>query len=392
MKLITASNLFPRPDRPTCGLFNLQLFQAFQRHAEVRNLCIIPDWRVWEWQRIQRWECPQRVDFSSSYHPVFYLPWVGRSLAPWFYRRGLESITSEISTADAVYTAWLFPDGVAMTELAARAGVPSWIMVQGSDTRHLASNTRRRSIQRACDQAAGVVCVAATLADQLIKGAGVAAEKLHVVPNGVDGGRFLYRDRDAARGDLHNRVDPDVHAHLASDPLLLFVGNLVEVKGLDVLIEACAVMREKRHADWSLAVVGDGVDRQALQRQCGQHGIADRVVFVGARPHDEIPLWMAAADCLVLPSRSEGMPNVLLEAMSTGCPVVATDVGACREVTAGYPAARVVPARSPRELARAISDLREIRFDRRELARRQAGRFSWDTQARTILDLIRAAS
>lgn len=391
MKLITASNLFPRPDQPTCGMFNLQLFQSLGRLSEVRNLCIVPSWRVWQWQNIRRWECPQAAEFETRYHPVFYLPWVGRSQAVQFYRRGLRSYADEISRADAAYTAWLFPDGVAMTELAASAGVPSWIMVQGSDTYHLNNTVRRRVILDACAQAAGIVCVAAALADRL-ESAGVATDKLHVIPNGVDGERFRYRERRAAQIELEDRLDPHIRARVSADKVIVFVGNLVEVKGVDILIDACAAMREEPLEAWSLIVIGDGTDRRSLQQQCDRCGLTDRVAFAGSRPHEEIPVWMAAADCLVLPSRSEGMPNVLLEAMSVGCPVVATDVGACREVTAEYAASRIVPSEDPRRLGHAISEITALQYDRRDLALRQAGRFSWDKQASTILDLIQSES
>src|SRR3546814_5870610 len=85
-------------------------------------------------------------------------------------------------------------------------------------------------------------------------------------------------------------------------------------------------------ADCRLAFVGDGPARSALARRRDEHGLGERVILAGARPHAELPTWMQAADLLCLPSHSEGVPNVVLEAMSCGLPVVATRVGGIPEV------------------------------------------------------------
>ena len=98
---------------------------------------------------------------------------------------------------------------------------------------------------------------------------------------------------------------------------------------------------------------------------------------------------MNAADCLCLSSRSEGMPNVVLEALASGTPVVATDVGACRDLLGAEPAARLVPPESPAALAQGLEALLAAPVDRPAMARRNASRFSWDRQARTILSLMR---
>src|SRR3546814_12112350 len=85
-------------------------------------------------------------------------------------------------------------------------------------------------------------------------------------------------------------------------------------------------------ADCRLAFVGDGPARSALARRRDEHGLGERVILAGARPHAELATWMQAADLLCLPSHSEGVPNVVLEAMSCGLPVVATPVGGIPEL------------------------------------------------------------
>ena len=104
---------------------------------------------------------------------------------------------------------------------------------------------------------------------------------------------------------------------------VLFVGNLVGVKGVDRLLRAWAGLG----VEAKLVLIGDGPLRGSLEHLAADLGIADSVEFLGRIPHAEIADWMRRSHCLCLCSLSEGMPNVVVEALSCGCPVVATDVG-----------------------------------------------------------------
>ena len=122
-------------------------------------------------------------------------------------------------------------------------------------------------------------------------------------------------------------------------------------------------------------------------------GLGGQVSFLGALPHAEVALWMNVADVLCLTSRSEGMPNVVLEALVSGLPVVATDVGGCGELLEGETAAKVCPVGDAAEVARGIGAVLAAGVDRPALARRHAARFSWHRQAEVMWDLLnRSAS
>jgi glycosyltransferase involved in cell wall biosynthesis len=144
---------------------------------------------------------------------------------------------------------------------------------------------------------------------------------VRVVPNGVDGGRFDRADRDRARQTLNLPADRRV---------LLAVGNLVEGKGhhhvLDVLPELVA-----RYPDLLHVIVGGSMGAEGYRRQLdgliSRHGLQDHVRIVGSRPHDEIPLWLGAADVFCLATRVEGWCNAIMEALACGVPVVTTAVG-----------------------------------------------------------------
>ena len=413
--ILTVTNLYPRPDQPQRGLFNAQLFRAME--AEVRgrrtedggrktedgghpppttyhpppttllNVCLVPEWRVWRWTAIRRWEQPApETGVETDYWPVFYVPGAGRDWSGWTYFRSLRPLKANLRDCRGVLAAWLYPDGVAAARLAAELGLPCWIMVQGSDVFHLQVPRRRRAILRAARDVAGFVCVCRPLADALLR-EGIASAKVQVVPNGVDETRFRFRSKREAWQELAPEGDPPTVR------TALFVGNLVPVKGPDVLIEAwhglIAGIRGPA-AGLRLIVIGEGPMRAELERRVRRLDLESSVEFLGRRSHHEVAMWMNMADTLCLTSRSEGMPNVVVEALASGLPVVAADVGACRDLLADEPAARVCVAGDVRGFAAALREMLAASFDRPAMALRHAGRFTWGKQARTILESMGA--
>jgi glycosyltransferase involved in cell wall biosynthesis len=155
------------------------------------------------------------------------------------------------------------------------------------------------------------------------------------------------------------------------EPLLLAVGRLEPVKGLDLLIGACALLAAAGRP-LRLVIIGEGSQRDALAQQARATGIADRVTFAGQLAPSEIRAHLRAADLFVLPSRSEGMPLALLEAMATGVACVAADVGGVPKTAAG--AARLIPPEDPQALAAAIADLLDQPQERRELGKKARAR------------------
>ena len=138
-----------------------------------------------------------------------------------------------------------------------------------------------------------------------------------VIPNGVDLQAFQGIERESARTQL------GIGEH---DRVIIFVGRLNRIKGVEHLIAAFSpISRAAPNA--RLLLVGDGPERQKLQQQANDLDLSRYVTFVGAVSRDYIPVYLLSSDIFVLPSLSEGLPNVLLEAMAAALPVVATNVG-----------------------------------------------------------------
>lgn len=187
------------------------------------------------------------------------------------------------------------------------------------------------------------VCVSTGVRDFSRVVGRLPAEKLLVVPNAVDVERY------ASVGPADRKLldtAPDTK-------LIACIGRLDRQKGIDWLLE---VMRdvERRDSKWELLLVGDGPEQESLQRQARQLGLA-RVHFLSFRR--DVPEILATCDLVVLPSRWEGMPNVVLEAMAAGRAVVATDVEGVGELLASDGLEQVVSPHDPRRFAEQIMRL-----------------------------------
>lgn len=193
-----------------------------------------------------------------------------------------------------------------------------------------------RRLLPALRTASRCIVLSRDLHDEVVA-AGFPAERVRYRPNGVDTKKFHATGR--------------IPAGLRSGPFrLLFVGRLDEQKGLSVLFEALA--RLGNASDWKLAVYGAGPEEKNLRRLCGERGLDERIEFAGVSA--DMPSVYRNADLLVLPSLHEGMPNVVLEAMSSGLPVLATDIGGTRELLSGWASSWLVPARNIDRLSEAL--------------------------------------
>jgi glycosyltransferase involved in cell wall biosynthesis len=275
---------------------------------------------------------------------------------------------------DAVLSYWAHPDGEVALRAAKLAGVPSAVIVGGSDVLILPEERRRRrAIIQVLNESDAVITVGEDLRQKTIK-LGVSPDRIHVVLQGIDSRHFHPGDRAEARRKL------GLPEH---DNILLWVGRMVPVKGLEILLEACKHLR-KRSLDVLLCLVGDGPQRAMLEAEVARLGLSDRIRFVGAVSHEQLPAWYQSANLTVLSSHSEGVPNVLRESLACGIPYVATRVGGVAELS-NDPANRLVPPGDAIALATAIEQAID---DRRPLCAAQSNFDDWGTSASTLLSVL----
>ncbi len=194
-----------------------------------------------------------------------------------------------------------------------------------------------------------------------------------MIPNGVDTDRFHPAADKSGQGPVR----------------LLFVGRVVRQKGLDVLLAALA--RLPQEADWTLTVVGDGPLRPVLAAEAARLGVARRIEFAGWTSREAMPGLYREADAFVFPSRDEGMPNALLEAMASGLPAVATAISGNQELILHGETGFLVPPEDAQALAEVLSRLLADPALRRNLGaagrRKAETEYSWRSVAQRYLEL-----
>ena len=222
-------------------------------------------------------------------------------------------------------------------------------------------------------------------ADELMDHYGADPERLCVNPPGVDRALFFPGDRAAARRRLG----------LGSEPVVLFVGRIQPLKGVDVAVDAFDEIRRVL-PDARLLMVGGPSGSQGsaelnrIRRRIDEYGIGDSVSMRPAQPHDQIPKFYQAADVLVVPSRSESFGLVAAEAQATGLPVVAADVGGLRHVVLNGESGILVEGWDPTDYAKAILGILQSpsTLERLSLgAVDSARRFSWQLTGDRLLEL-----
>ena len=352
MRVLVLTNLYPTPLHPHRAPFNRhQLRLLSQRHA-VQVIAPIAWTDEYSGRRlgVVSGQRSRQQDGLTVEHPRYWFPpKIARSWYGWCYWQSVKKTvrrTAQTFQPTILFAPWAYPDGWAAVKLGRELGLPVVIQVHGSDIKLLGDfPARRKQTAAAVCAADGVVAVSEDLAGCLVE-LGVPRGKIQVVIDGVDTTIFQPGSRTTARQIVNVQ---------SNQTLVVFVGNLVPVKGLDILLAALAQLTKVR-TSVLLAIIGAGPLRGTLEKQAAELGLAEQVRFVGSIPQTELPQWYRAADVFVLPSRSEGVPNVLLEASACDTPWIASNVGGIHEI-AGRGRSRLVPPNDPTALATAIAEV-----------------------------------
>lgn len=387
MRILFYSSTFPHGTARVAGTFNLELCRALAIEHDVRIVAprSFVDSSRSRGSRVERDAANHWVTESTgltvTYPTYFYTPGFARHrYGDWQWLsvgRHLRAVVKEFQP-EAVVSYWAHPDGEVGLRIAQAAKIPSVVIVGGSDVLLLPRDQRRRpKIERVLRESSAVMTVCDGLRQSVVD-LGADAKQVVTIYQGVDDELFHPGSQADARQALS----------LPSDRrLLLWVGRMVDVKGLDTLIESFD-LAQQRVPKLQLLLVGDGPERDSVLRDVNRRGLNDYVRFVGSKSHSELPNWYRAADLVVLSSWSEGLPNVLREAVSCGRPFVSTDVGSVRELAdpkGGSPFAELVPVGDVVAMEHAIErTLRPEYFAAAQLFPRR----SWRDTAHELVGLL----
>ena len=219
-------------------------------------------------------------------------------------------------------------------------GKPVMTTLRGSDVNLIEKSALLRWLVHFCFRFSNIiVTVSPSLQKKLAKQFPQYSEKVRVICNGIDQAFFdAGNDRYAAEADKDGKKKS--LAGQAASPAhvrFLYVGNLTAGKGVDVILKAAALLSHEMPPEmsakkWSLNIIGDGPERETLEGYCREQHLEAKVSFHGSAPPGYIPLLMAGADVFVFASFAEGRPNVVLEAMAIGLPIIAGAISAVSDL------------------------------------------------------------
>ena len=382
-RLLTFSSLYPNSVMPNHGSFVHERLKQTVSEGEVRASVLAPvPW--WPSSRIlaNSYGKFARVPRYGSIDgiPVIYprylvIPKIGMTLAARLMaqstRQPFDQLARELRP-DLVDAHYLYPDAVAATTLAIRSDLPVIATARGSDVNLLMGYRRIRSqVMQAISRMRCVITVSNALKLRLMS-FGVPENKVVVIRNGVDTETF----RPVVASDIDSRIK---HASL----VCLSVGNLYEFKGHQYLIHAAA-----RLPELTSVIVGSGPYEPDLRKLANELHVTDRVIFTGELNKQALIEYYSAANIVVLASEREGLPNVVLESLACGTPVIATAVGGIPEVIKSRDQGLLLKNLSVEELVTSIKLLNK-KSPTRETVRKSACEYNWAQTTRKLKQLYR---
>jgi len=390
MRVLVLSSTFPNAQQPTRGVFVRERIRRLANRCELVVVAPIPWFPMNRWIRRDRANVPavEQQSGLTVYHPRFFsLPRYGKFLDGLLYAASLIPHLVRLRRRfafEVIDAHFAFPDGVAAVLLGRVLRCPVVVTLRGSIVRLSGYRLHRPQLRWALTRAERVLAVADYLG-QVAVAIGVPGHRIRVIPNGVDLASFAPAERAEARRTCGLPEERTI---------LLTVAALYSWKGQHMVVEALPGLRE-RYPNILYVMVGASRAEEpsyvaSLKRRVAELGLEHHVHFAGPRPHAELARWYNAANLFVLPTRSEGCPNVLLESLACGVPVVATSVGGVPEIIRQGREGLLSPYGDLSALRDALLEGLERRWDGQALVGR-AREFDWTDAAEQALEELHQA-
>ena len=384
LRVLSISTIYPNDHTPNFGVFVERQMQAVMRRGDVDLTLINPIGlppfplslhpRYAPLRGVARQE--QRGGVAVLRPRFTLLPMIGARFNAGAIVRAVLPLARRMHAEqpfDLVDAQFFHPDGAAAVRIGAALGLPVSIKARGADIHHWGKHPATAAqVLDAGLKAKGLLAVAGGIADDMAE-LGMPRGKITIHRTGLDRSIFKPHDKAEARARLGLPADK---------PLLACVGALIPRKGQVYAIEALALMPEGE-----LLLAGTGEDEMMLRARAAELGVAERVRFLGAVPHGELPWLLSAADVFVLPTASEGLANAWVEALACGTPIVTTPIPGAVELLTD-PAWGRLAARDKLAIAIAVDEILSEPPPRAEVLR-GAAPFSWEANAAGLVEYWR---
>jgi len=392
-RLLVLASTFPRWSGDPEPVFILELSRRLSESFEVTVLC--PHAKGANPREMVGWVRVVRYRYAPAFLETLVNDggiMTNLKRSPWKYLLVPSFILSQFwhvwrmarrGEFDLVHAHWLIPQGLVAALQPRKRRAPFVVTSHGVDLHSLRGRLFLWLKRMVVRNATSMTVVSSAMVD-LAKEVGAVKDQLTVIPMGVD---------------VSERFSPDPSVE-QSDHEILFVGRLVEKKGVAHLVRAMPAILRVR-PDARLTIAGFGPDKEALERLVADLGLESSVEFLGALPQAELPALYRRAAVFVAPfikatsGDQEGLPVALMEATACGCPVLAGDVEGLHDLLGEHAAEVVFDSRDEEGLATRVvellNNLPAARARALKLGEVVRKRFDWDEVARDYADVLMAA-
>jgi teichuronic acid biosynthesis glycosyltransferase TuaC len=381
LRIAVLTRYFPSSGEPWQGRSAYQTVRVLARQAEVDVFYPHPAYPAWLTPRTRLYRSLDTGFSPPDVHVGYYnfpaLPLISRPVNGLFAARSLLAPIRAFRP-DLIFSIFLYPDSYAALRIGKELGVPVVAMGIGSDIHSIRDAISAWYTRQVLREADFLVTVSEDLRQKAIV-MGASPERSRAVINGCDLSAFHPMDRTQARRALN--LAPDA-------PTVVYIGRMDVRKGLRELIEAAAKIQARR-PDLHVYLVGEGADRPQVRSAIQAQNASGFIHDLPACSPDQVSTWMAAADLVTLPSYMEGCPNVVLEALACGRPVIATTVGGIPEIMSDA-CGRLIPPRDSAALAQALDAVLAQPWDAAEISSHW-GR-SWNTVAKELMNIFESVT
>ena len=379
LRIAVVSRYFPSSGEPWQGRSAYQTIRALNSQADVHVFYPNSAYPAFLRPRTRLFRALD-PDYSPagvnvSYHDYPALPLLSRPFNGALAARALLPHVSAFRP-DLIFSIFLYPDSYAALQIAKKLRVPLVAMGIGSDIHSIGDRLSAMYTRKVLEQADFLVTVSEDLRQKALT-MGAKPERSRSVVNGCDLSIFHVRDRAEARRQLN--LDPGAE-------IVLYIGRMDVRKGLRELVEASAKLRAT-NPNLQVYMVGEGPDRPQITQAIESAGATGFIHALPPCQPDDVAVWMAASDLVTLPSYMEGCPNVVLEALACGRPVVATRVGGIPEIMSDA-CGRLIPPRDANALEQALNAALSTEWDAASISAHWSR--SWNSVAQELWNIFKS--
>ena len=384
MKVLSVSHMFPNKLKPNYGIFVKERLKSIAIKVDVSVVAPVPFLPMPSVVRSKKHaqKIPPREVFDGLqvHHPRYLvIPRVCKYLDGFLYYKSMNSFFLNMIMSDSTDLLdfhWIYPDAYAGLKWAKLLNKKIVMTIRGNESIcYFEKSLRKKMLIQTLKSADHIISVSSDMKQKVVGEYGVDGNKVTVISNGIDSGKF--RPIDKVEALKKCKLD-------FGKKHILSLCRLSEEKGLEHLLKAFSLLDERKV---ELLMVGDGPLRGSLMKMAKDLGVADRVHFIGEVAHEDTYKWYNAADVYCLPSLWEGCPNVVIESIACGTPVVATNVGGVSDLVPSEDYGLIVPPGDVSSLTQALAQALRKDWDR-ELIVSHGASNTWEHVADRVVSVF----